>query len=493
LPASKRGDSSMFGDGEILLVFPGKYRASNPQVPLAMLHVAYPLVHEGYKVRILDMRVDDYRTFKLGNPVFVGISSMSGLQIRYGLEFAQKVRTDLPSCPIVWGGVHPSLLPEQTAASPFVDIVVRGEAEPVIAELANYFSTGIPLDDVAGITYKFAGKIRSNPESQPIDLDSIPIELPFDLLRLDAYPSLKSGRFHIQTSRGCPHRCGYCYNLFFNKRGWRGKSAERVLDEIEHVLEKYPTVKIIDPIDDNFFVDKKRVEDICRGLIERKINVAWRANCRFDYFSNYSREFISLMEKSGCTELDFGGETGSERLLTLICKEMTPAQMVKSVEKLKNWAPSIKPYVTWMSGLPTETDEDLKKTMDLMDRMSEANHNTQHVGVFVYTPFPSPLVEDLGQELTTPQSLEGWGNIDMFHFKPPWHTKKYVEKLHTISAVTRYAFYPEDRIRERSILYKLGYGILNKMAKFRWKKRYFGLPVELQLTDAVARKARGWL
>ena len=200
-----------------------------------------------------------------------------------------------------------------------------------------------------------------------------------------------------------------------------------------------------------------------------------------------------LMEKSGCTELDFGGETGSERLLTLISKKMTPTQMVKSVENLKNWAPSIKPYVSWMSGLPTETDADLKKTFELMDRMSEANPNTQHFGIFVYTPFPSPLVECLGSQLKTPQSLEGWGDIDVFHYKASWHPKKYVEKLHTISAVTRYAFYPDERMRERSLPYKLGYGTLNRMAKFRWKKKYFGLPLELKLTDALARKTRGWL
>ena len=439
------------------------------------------------------MRIDDYRTFKLGNPVIVGISSMSGFQIRYGLEFAKKVRTELPSCLIVWGGVHPSLLPEQTAASPYVDIVVRGEGEPIMAELADKLSAGNPLDAVKGITYKSAGRIRSNPDSLPIDLDSVPIELPFDLLRLDKYPSFRVGRFHIQTSRGCPHQCGYCYNSFFNKRGWRSKSAKRVLDEIEYILEKYPNVKIIDPIDDNFFVDRRRVEEICKELIERKINVTWRANCRFDYLCTYSREFISLMEKSGCTELDFGGETGSERLLTLICKEMVPAQMIKAVQNLKNWAPSIKPYVSWMSGLPTETDEDLKKTFDLMDRMSEANPNTQHFGVFVYTPFPSPLVELIGQQFKTPQSLEEWGDIEVFHFKPPWHSRKYVEKLHTISAVTRYAFYPGDRIRERSVPYRLGYGILNRVAKFRWKKRYFGFPLELKFTDAVARKSRGWL
>lgn len=81
----------------------------------------------------------------------------------------------------------------------------------------------------------------------------------------------------------------------------------------------------------------------------------------------------------------------------------------------------------------------------------------------------------------------------MFHFSPPWHSKKYVGRLHTISAVTRYAFYPETRIKERGILCRLEYGTLNKIAKFRWKHRYFGVPVELRIVDALAQKLRGYL
>ncbi len=482
------------GEGrEILLVFPGRYKAPNPQVPLCLLHIASPLMSEGYKVRIIDMRIENYREFKIGNPVFVGISSMSGPQIRYGLEFARKVRAEKPSCPIVWGGVHPSLLPEQTAASQYVDVVVRGEGEMTIVELACKLGAGQPLNAVAGVTYKSEGRIKSNPDGPLIDMDTIPVELPYEFLRLDKYPALKTGRFHMQTSRGCPHRCGYCYNILFNKRKWRGKSAARVLDEIEYVLEKFPNVKIIDPIDDNFFVDKKRVEDVCRGIIKRKINVTWRANCRFDYFAHYDKDFVSLLEKSGCVELDFGGETASNRLLSLIGKDITSDQIIKAAENLRNWAPSIELYVSWMSGLPTETDEDLKKTCDLMDKMTQTNPKTQHYGFFVYTPFPSPLLEALGPEFKPPQSLEEWGNIEMFHFKAPWHSKKYIERLQAMSAVTSFAFYPKGKIKEYSILFQLGYGMLNRMAKFRWKHRYFEFPVELKTVNAIARKSRGYL
>jgi anaerobic magnesium-protoporphyrin IX monomethyl ester cyclase len=478
---------------DVLLVFPGKFHAPDPQIPLALLHVASSLQGEGYPVRILDMRLEDYRNTTLGNPLFVGITCMSGQQIHYGLEFARKVREEKPVCPIVWGGVHPSLLPEQTAASKFVDVVVRGEGELVVPELANKLSAGQPLADVRGLTFKDEGSIKSTAEADLIDLDNIPIELPYDLLKLEGYTTLQSGRFHLQTSRGCPHRCGFCYNSDFNKRKWRGKNAQRVIKEIEFILHKFPKVKIIDPIDDNFFVDEQRVKDICQGIISKSIKIKWRANCRFDYFSTYDRDFVTLLEKAGCIELDFGGESGSARLQEFVCKDVTAKQMMQSVENLRKWAPSIEPYVSWLSGLPNETYEDMLKTFDLMDTLNQINPRTQHYGIFMYTPFPSPMLESLESGFQPPQSLEEWGNVEVFHFQPPWHSKAYVNKLQAISAVTRYAFYPKSRIDEHGLSFKLGYGVMNRIARYRWKHRYFGFPVELKLANALARRLRGFL
>jgi len=147
---------------DVLLVFPGKYKAYGPQVPLPLLYIAASLKQEGFSVRIFDMRLEDYHHVQVGNPVFVGISCMSGLQIKYALEFAQFMRIQNPSCPIVWGGVHPTLLPEQTASNDFVDIVVRGEGELIVKDLAVALSLKRPLHDVAGITYSDNGSIKSN-------------------------------------------------------------------------------------------------------------------------------------------------------------------------------------------------------------------------------------------------------------------------------------------------------------------------------------------
>jgi radical SAM superfamily enzyme YgiQ (UPF0313 family) len=439
------------------------------------------------------MRLEDYRHTGIGDPLFIGISCMSGLQIKYALEFARYARLHNPSTPLVWGGVHPTLLPEQTVSHDLVDIVVRGEGELIVKDLANALAEDQPLDDVAGITYSMNGTIKSNPDGKTIDLDDIPVDLPYELLHMEKYPSFKSGRFHVQTSRGCPHRCGFCYNSLFNKNRWRGKSAKRVLAEIEYIIHRFPHIQIIDPIDDNVFADEYRVNQICEGLIDRKLAVHWRANCRFDYLATYDKEFLQLLEQAGCVELDFGGESGSDRLQQLICKDVTSEEMLESVDHLRRWAPSIEPYVSWMSGLPGETDEDLAKTFDLMDRLCQVNPKTQHYGIFVYTPFPSPVMKHLPPEFNAPQTLEDWGNIHVFHFNPPWHSTAQVEKLHTISAVTRLAFYPESRIKERDLAYKFAYAIMNRIARYRWRHRNFSFPIELRVADAVARRFKGFL
>ncbi|MGE5187971.1 MAG: B12-binding domain-containing radical SAM protein [Betaproteobacteria bacterium] len=477
---------------DVLLVYPGKYKAPDPQIPLALLHIAASLQQEGFMVRIIDMRLQNYHSFSIGKPLFVGITCMSGQQIKYALEFAQYTRTQT-SCPLVWGGVHPTLLPEQTAKNNLVDIVVRGEGELIIKDLAHALAENRPLDSIKGIIYRSNGTIKSNPDGQTIELDAIPIDLPYDLIQMERYPSFKAGRFHFQTSRGCPHKCGFCYNSSFNKTHWRGKSAKRVLDEIQYIKTKFSHIKMLDPIDDNVFVDQSRIRQICEGLIERRLNLQWRANCRFDYVAAYDKEFLELLEKAGCVELCFGGESGSERLQQLICKDVTAQEMLQSVEKLRQWAPSIEPFISWMSGLPDETDANLVETFDLMDRLQKINPKTQHYNVFIYTPFPSPIMKYLPSEFAPPQSLEEWGNINVFHYNPPWHTRAHRAKLHAISAVVHYAFNSKARISEHNLAYKVGYLIMNKIAKYRWEHRYFDFPVELELVDALSRWLKGFV
>ena len=138
------------------------------------------------------------------------------------------------------------------------------------------------------------------------------------------------------------------------------------------------------------------------------------------------------------------------------------------MENLRKWAPSIDPFVSWLSGLPGETYDDMEKTFDLMDAMGRANPRTQHYGIFLYTPFPSPLLGSLPPEFGRRSHSRSGATIEVFHFLPPWHTPAYVEKLRSISAVTRYAFYPQSRIDEHGAAFRTAYGVMNRAARYRW-------------------------
>jgi radical SAM superfamily enzyme YgiQ (UPF0313 family) len=192
-------------------------------------------------------------------------------------------------------------------------------------------------------------------------------------------------------------------------------------------------------------------------------------------------------------ELDFGGESGAPKLQEFVCKAVSTEQMLQGVSNLRRWAPSIEPFTSWLSGLPGEAYSDMEQTFDLMDKMVEANPRSQHYGIFMYTPYPSPMLDTFGPQFKPPQSLQEWSQIEVFHFQPPWHTKTYVQKLQTISAVTRYAFYPKSRIAEHGPLFKASYRVMNGLARYRWRHRRFGFPVELRLANGVARRLRGFL
>lgn len=464
----------------VILAFPGKYGSLNPMIPLALPYLGGAVETAGYKPKLLDMRVEKFETVNISEAFCVGISCWTGSHIKYALEFAKYVREKDPHVPIIWGGIHPSALPEQTIANENVDVVVRGEGELTLSELVKKIDSGLPLDEVKGITYKDKkGNIRSNPDREFLDMNEIPYDLPYNLLKLEEYESFKLKNFDIQTSRGCPYRCTYCFNAFFNKSKYRFKKAERVLDEMEHLVNKFG-IKHFSFIDDEFILSKNRVEKICRGIIERKIDITWNAICRADVFMNYDQNLTNLVKKSGCETLSFGVETTSPKLMQLVQKDTNPETILAAARKAKELG--ITSGYLFMCGFPTETLEDLQITMGFIDKIKEIEPRALFLFA-IYTPYPGTELYNFIQndkfKYTPPGKLEDWGDYDFIHFHAPWLDKEYINFLENLVTLSRFAFwtfpewfnkFPYNIIRET----------FSSIEKIRWKYKFFKLPIEIE-------------
>lgn len=481
---------------KILLVYPGMLGAFKPEIPLPLLYLSSVLRAHNIPCEIFDMRLRDYRKCNLSGVSCVGITSMTGSMIKYGLEFAQAVRSYDENIPLVWGGVHPSLLPEQTVESPLVDIVVWAEGELTFLELVGALRKKTPLDSLQGITFEKEGKSVSTPPRPFMDLNTIPLKLPYDLLEIDKYDL---SNFPIHTSRGCPSQCTFCYNQSYNRGSFRFKSAERVLDEIELTLKKFPSSVVNFTWEDNFFVLKDRVEKICRGFLERRFNVEWEAFCRFDYFSRYDQDFIDLIEESGCRLISFGGESGSQEILDNVLHKGVKIEQIKEATR-KMAKTGMAQVVSFMCGVPEEKPEDLERTALLIDQLVEINPRVEPNGIFFFTPYPGTRLFDKVVEehhFPSPESLEEWQDYKIYRdVKCTWLPQDYAKMLQRVSIMSRFPFFTDDpKIPERfsKFPHRLLYRLLARLARWRWKHRFFKFPLEWLLVENIMEKSRGFV
>jgi len=240
-------------------------------------------------------------------------------------------------------------------------------------------------------------------------------------------------------------------------------------------------------MDDNFFVDKARVRKICEGMIKNKINATWHACCRLDYFSNYDTDFLKILRKSGCQQLAFGAESGSQKILDLIKKDITVEQTLKAVRLCKE--ADITPDLSFVTGFPEEDKHDVILTLDLYDKIKKINLGAKINIVALYRPFPGTKLYEtvIEKGFAPPKTLEEWtkwewnAERDML-----WISKKYRNLLKTISCIARYKYHENEfylRIKNPAAkaLFKIVTLPFNLSAGYRWKNRRFGLPLEWKL------------
>ena len=425
--------------GQVLLLYPktGMDFGSTVAPPHALLAVAAPLLKAGYRVRILDQRImpiteEVLLQELLGEPICVGISTMVGSQIHFALSLASMVRQVTKGrVPIVWGGCQPTVVPEQAVKNEFVDCVVIGEGEETFLDLVKSLENKGSLEKVSGIMFKNNGAIVRTLSRALLDVETL-LPTPWELINVEAYihrDMYLSDRKRVldigQTSRGCPFQCGFCSSATIRQRKWRAVSVDKTLHKIVDMVERYK----LDGFwlrDDEFYIDRKRANAVFEGIIKSGIDVRfYTSGTRCDVFSKASDDEVALMKQAGAHTLKFGAESGSQRILNLMQKGITVEQTIESNLKCKRHG--VIPAFSLMVGYPTETFEDIHKTIDLIYRLKKDNPNAKFEAIGTFTTLPGTPSWDLALKhgFRPPSSFEEWIDwlIDDYDFEGrriPW-------------------------------------------------------------------------
>jgi len=488
----------------IVLVQPGPYSiqlgGAILHLPLALMSLAAWLRHGGIggdNIRILDMHVRrlDERDFE--DAAVVGVTAMTGRQIRYGLEAAELARRANPDVVLVWGGVHPTLLPEQTARHELVDVVVMGEGEETFREvveavLAGDAPAGIPGTCVAGGN----GGIVKGPPRGFLDMDSLPLPA-YDLVDVGDYHGIEH-QFDYQSSRGCPFRCGFCYNTVFCGRKWRSKSAGKVVEELAFLSRTY-RVRNFAMVDDEFFINVRRVEEICDGIIGRGLKFGIIASCRLDIARRFPPALLEKMKSAGIVQMFFGAESGSDETLEFIGKDITAGDITRGALVVAR--SGIRPILSFMGGFPGESFERFEETLDMVRKLWKLHPLITVNGIFPFNAYPGTALYDdaLRRGLKTPETLEEWGGWT-FQYEPdnPWLDDKMKTWMQISFYIVRFRYYLarfEDRhrngFRVKAVKFLLAPLILS--ARVRLSRKWFRCAWEWKLFAFLARKTFGYL
>jgi radical SAM superfamily enzyme YgiQ (UPF0313 family) len=468
---------------KVILYGPGKYEV--PSLPLGLIAIGSELQKYGYEVKIVDRKTEKNAEDVIldaldSNTIAFCVTCLTGSFIEDALEVCKLVRKKNPKIPLVWGGFHASLLPEQTIKHPLVDIIVRGQGEETMVELADALKNKKSLEKIKGIIYKKNNKVFFNPERPLKDINALE-RLDYSLVDVEKYirHDISPRTIDYISSRGCCYHCAFCSISTLYGSKWLSYNADRVVDEIEDIVKKYK-IDGIHFMDDFFFADPKRVEKICDGIMKRSIKIKWWAMARCDIFIRLPDKLLEKLKKSGCNTLNFGAESGSQRILNMVNKGLKVNEILETAKRCKKY--NFNAQFSFMCNFPFENETDLNLTLKLIDDIKEIN-NKFDVALFPFTPSPKTNLFEVSKKygLKEPKSLEDWIKFDYRDISVPWNTKKQKKFFEALSYFCWLALSPSIEVKLKKWYFRFGYKIFHRTALFRWKYRKFGFPIEIEL------------
>ncbi len=394
---------------------PAPFNRYIQNVPLNYIHLAAWLRKAGREVHILDMVLDgvtqDYvdRFIREHDIRVAGIGCMT-CEFPAAVDEARRLKVAHPGIQIVFGGAHPSADPEECLRTGAVDYVVVGEGEIALTQLLSDLDAGRQPGEIPGVwsmqnganeASGINGGVRAAPPAPVPNVHDLP-DPAYDLLALEKYFLLdspwhfpKSQRaVQFITSRGCPYQCSYCHEIHGKK--FRGMAPEVVLDQMETLVRKFGVREFM-IVDDIFNFDLDRAKQICRGIIDRKLDIhlQFPNGVRGDRFDE---ELVSLMKQAGTHFMAVAIETVSEKFQKLIRKNLKIDRALQTIHWANRYNIEVSGF--FMIGFPGETLEEVRKTVDFA-----VNAPLDTIFVSVVAPFK-------GTKLRTDMMSGRFGEMD---------------------------------------------------------------------------------
>ena len=472
-----------------IVFFVASFSSVEATAPLGILAIATPLLCAGYDVRIIDSSISaDYKNRVLDevkDALCLGISLVTGPMIRETVEVAKAVKEWNPQFPIVLGGWHPSLLPKQTLEAKYIDVVVRGQGEDSMLEVAERLAINESLDDVLGVGFKRDGELHLTPERPLKTLDKMP-EKAYHLADFDRYEKLCGRRWAMYVSSlACPFNCSYCTNAGVYGRKWNCLPVAQVVEETVDLTRRY-NLELLWMADDNFLVDLSRALEIAEGLISAGAKFKWSVQATTNLTARLSVQELTLLRRSGLHQICQGIETASPAVMKLMNKDFQVIEDIyESTERCIR--AEVIPSFNIIFGYPGEGEKERRETvrfmMDVCRKFPGAEFWTN-----IFTPYPgSPVfhqAEKLG--ITVPTSLEGWVDYFPRYTVLPWLKGSEHERVQIMRDYLRIAF-------DRAPIAANGSGKFAKTvqhmtaipARWRLDHNFYRFPVELWVNRAL--------
>jgi len=389
----------------------GMSRHASLTPPLGLSYIAAVLLKAGYDVSAIDLNVSGFDHSRVRwilereTPRILGISAHTETYLS-GLQVAQIAKQVNPKIAVIMGGTHPTVMYQDAAKEKNIDVVVRGEGEYSMLELADCIIKGKGnLAEINGIAYRENKTVKVNPE-RPFIED--PDELPFPARGLFPLPLYNSPGTVLMSRGGCPFHCHFCAVNSVWKGNRRFRKPEKVVEEILYIFN-HEQAEEIAFADDAFTLNRRRVLELCGLLkdVKEALRLRWLCATRVDLVD---KELLEEMHEAGCYDIQYGIEAGSQKILDSIGKKITLEQVRDAVSTTLGLGINV--TCSFMFPHPEDTVETIREQMHLMKELLKMGATET---ITATAPFPGTYYYEHADELGIKVLAGNWDEYNCRH------------------------------------------------------------------------------